>query len=86
MNDNMQTKEILQRLTLVRATSLGWIQPEYADSLDQLVHEAQRWLDKWYTHYDELHYERDYDDTPLTSDTLMDNYARDVGMSRRWEG
>jgi len=53
MND-MQTKEVLQRITLVQATALGWIQPDYADSLDELVYEARRWLDKWHKDYNEL--------------------------------
>lgn len=53
MND-MQSKEILQRITLVQATALGWIQPDHADSLDELVYEARRWLDKWHKDYNEL--------------------------------
>ena len=53
MND-MQSKEVLQRITLVQATALGWIQPDHADSLDELVYEARRWLDKWHKDYNEL--------------------------------
>jgi len=40
-------QEIAERLILIRAATLGWAAPDYPESLDQLIHEAEQWLDRW---------------------------------------
>ena len=43
----MNTREINQRILLIRAQAQGWEGPDYSASLDELVHDARRWLTRW---------------------------------------
>lgn len=43
----MNSAAINQRIVLIRARGLGWEGPDYPAPLDELEHEARRWLARW---------------------------------------
>jgi hypothetical protein len=68
----MTFKEITQRITLLRAAALGWVQPDFAESLDALEHDAERWLARWAKDAEER-YEASNEAAPLEEEEFCDD-------------
>ena len=40
-------RDINKKIYLINAESQGWIPPDCVESLDQLMFDAQRWIQRW---------------------------------------